>query len=278
MASPLPISPKIRFATFELDSSAGKLFKSGIPIKLQPQPLRVLLLLTKRPGQVVTREEIQRCLWGDATFVDFERGINFSINQIRAALSDNAEKPRYIETLPRIGYRFIAPVTGGGLRVAGTTTAADCSGQVYEWPAESRTISSTGSEEKTTSTLEIPLAQWRWSYVSAVAALAVMAAVGYVAHGFLSHRRDFDLRGIQMTRLTQNGRVQGVAISPDGRYVAYARREGDEESLWLRQVATRSDLQLLPTGTGFHGLTFSPDGSYIYFVRSDQKDPYFKYL
>jgi DNA-binding winged helix-turn-helix (wHTH) protein/Tol biopolymer transport system component len=278
MASPLPISPKVRFATFELDSSAGKLFRSGIPIKLQPQPLRVLLLLTKRPGQVVTREEIQRCLWGDSTFVDFERGINFSINQIRAALSDNAEKPRYIETLPRIGYRFIAPVTGGGVRVPGTTTAPDSSGQVYEWPAESRTMSGTGSEEKTASTLEISLAQWRWRYVSAVAALAVMAAVGYVAHRFLSHSRDFDLRGIEMTRLTENGRVQGVAISPDGRYVAYARREGDEESLWLRRVATRSDLQLLPTGTGFHGLTFSPDGNYIYFVRSDQKDPYFKYL
>jgi Tol biopolymer transport system component len=81
-----------------------------------------------------------------------------------------------------------------------------------------------------------------------------------------------------MTRLTDNGRVQSVAISPDGRYVAYARREGDEESLWLRQLATRSDMQLLPAGTGFHGLTFSPDGNYIYFVRSDEKDPYFKYL
>jgi Tol biopolymer transport system component len=82
----------------------------------------------------------------------------------------------------------------------------------------------------------------------------------------------------QMTRLTDNGRVQSVAISPDGRYVVYARREGDEESLWLRQVATRSSVQLLPTGTGFHGLTFSPDGNYIFFVRSDEKDPFFKYL
>jgi DNA-binding winged helix-turn-helix (wHTH) protein len=71
MASPLPASPKVRFGAFELDATAGKLLKSGIPIKLQPQPLRVLLLLTERPGQVVTREEIQRCLWGDSTFVDF---------------------------------------------------------------------------------------------------------------------------------------------------------------------------------------------------------------
>jgi len=78
---------------------------------MHPQPLRVLLLLAERPGQVVTREEIQRSLWGDNTFVDFERGINFCVNQIRTALGDDAEKPRYIETLPRRGYRFIAHVT-----------------------------------------------------------------------------------------------------------------------------------------------------------------------
>src|SRR5262249_1048285 len=85
--------------------------KAGMPIKLQPQPFRLLLLLLGRPGQVVTRDEIQAHLWGDSTFVDFERGINFSINQIRAALCDNPEKPRYIETLPRIGYRFIGTIT-----------------------------------------------------------------------------------------------------------------------------------------------------------------------
>jgi len=113
MASPpLPLA-KVKFGEFELDPSAGRLFKAGIPLKLQPQPFRVLLLLTSRAGQVVTREEIQQHLWGEATFVDFEHGINFSINQIRAALSDDAEKPRYIETRPRLGYRFIGTLQGG---------------------------------------------------------------------------------------------------------------------------------------------------------------------
>ena len=116
MASPVPDSPHVRFGPYELDTSARRLLRSGIPLKLQPQPFRVLLLLTSRPGQVVSREEIQRHLWGDSTFVDFERGINFSINQIRAVLCDNAEKPRYIETLPRVGYRFIPPVGGDGVR------------------------------------------------------------------------------------------------------------------------------------------------------------------
>lgn len=110
MASPVPDSPHVRFGPFEMDPSAGRLLRAGIPLKLQPQPFRVLLLLASHPGQVISREEIQRHLWGDSTFVDFERGINFSINQIRAALCDDAEKPRYVETLPRVGYRFIAPV------------------------------------------------------------------------------------------------------------------------------------------------------------------------
>ena len=279
MASPLPVSPRIRFGAFELDAAAGQLLKSGIPIKLQPQPLRVLLLLTARPGHVVTREEIQRFLWDDSTFVDFERGINFSINQIRAALSDNAEKPRYIETLPRIGYRFIAPVSRDGFRDPAITAATGSSARMYEWP-ESRTASTTGVEPGVTSRLQVAVARWRWSNVLAlvVAGLAVVAVVVYGARRLQSHRRDFDLRDIQMTRLTDSGRVQSVAISPDGRYVVYAQREGDEESLWMRQVATHSNVQLLPIGTGFHGLTFSPDGSYIYFVRSDEKDPYFKYL
>src|SRR4029077_11447556 len=82
--------------------------------KLQPQPFQVLLLLAGRAGTVVTREEIQRNLWRDSTFVDFEHGINFAINQIRGALADSADRPRYIETLPRRGYRFIAVVTHDG--------------------------------------------------------------------------------------------------------------------------------------------------------------------
>ena len=113
MGTSTPMSSIIRFGPFELDAASGELRKGDSLMKLQPQPLRVLLLLTQHAGQVVTREEIQRHLWSDSTFVDFGRGINFSINQIRGALADDAERPRYIETLPRRGYRFIAPITSG---------------------------------------------------------------------------------------------------------------------------------------------------------------------
>jgi DNA-binding winged helix-turn-helix (wHTH) protein len=111
MALPAQPSRVIRFGAFELDAAKGELRKAGVSLKIHPQPFRVLLLLAEHPGQTITREEIQRSLWGENTFVDFERGINFCINQIRVALGDDAEQPRYVETLPRRGYRFVAPVT-----------------------------------------------------------------------------------------------------------------------------------------------------------------------
>ena len=117
MATPaVSSSILLRFGPFELDPAGCELRKAGITLKLHPQPFRVLLLLVERPGQIVTREEIQHCLWGDNTFVDFEAGINFCVKQLRGALSDNVEDPRYIQTLPRRGYRFIAPVTRGDRR------------------------------------------------------------------------------------------------------------------------------------------------------------------
>jgi DNA-binding winged helix-turn-helix (wHTH) protein len=102
--------PLIRFGAFELDAQTGELRKSGVPVNLPPQPFKILALLASRAGTLVTREEIHKQIWGDETFVDFEQGLNFAIKKIRAVLGDNAEKPRYIETLPRRGYRFIAPV------------------------------------------------------------------------------------------------------------------------------------------------------------------------
>src|SRR5215469_8240051 len=111
MASLAPLLSRIRFGAFDLDAASGELRKCGIPIKLRRQAIEVLIMLTNRAGHVVTREEIRERLWSNDTFVDFERSINFCINQIRGALGDNAEKPRYVETLPRQGYRFITPVT-----------------------------------------------------------------------------------------------------------------------------------------------------------------------
>src|SRR6202167_5024657 len=109
MAPPAQPPSVICFGPYELDLAASTLRKSGISLKIHPQPFRVLALLAESPSQIVTREQIRRCLWGSNTFVDFEGGINFCVKEIRAALGDDPEKPRYIETMPRRGYRFIAP-------------------------------------------------------------------------------------------------------------------------------------------------------------------------
>ena len=100
----------IRFHVFEVDTVTGELRKHGLRIKLQEQPFQVLCLLLARPGELVTREELRKMLWPADTFVDFDHGLNKTINKLREALSDDKERPRYIETLPRRGYRFIASV------------------------------------------------------------------------------------------------------------------------------------------------------------------------
>jgi cholera toxin transcriptional activator len=99
-----------RFGIFELDLTAGELRKSGVKLRLQEQPFQVLALLIERAGDVVTREELQQKLWASDTFVDFDHSLNTAINKVREALGDSASSPRYVETLARRGYRFIAPV------------------------------------------------------------------------------------------------------------------------------------------------------------------------
>jgi len=103
---------RVRFGSFEVDLRAGELRKGGVKIKLHGQPLDVLAMLLDEPGEMVTREELQQKLWAADTFVDFEHGLNKAINKLREALGDDADNPRFVETLPRRGYRFIVPVTG----------------------------------------------------------------------------------------------------------------------------------------------------------------------
>ena len=146
---------RVHFGLFEFDPAAGTLAREGRPIRIQPQPARVLGLLVERAGDVVTRDELRREVWGDGTFVDFERGLNFCIAQIRAALGDTAESPRYIETVPRRGYRFIAPVRREADRLAAV-------------PATVQTL---------------PVARQRWTRRSMVAVAIVLITATVAALG-----------------------------------------------------------------------------------------------
>ena len=116
----MPLSPTentVRFGPFELDLRTRQLTKNGAKIRLSQQPIQVLSLLLETPGEIVTREEFRRRLWSSDVFVDFDHGLNKSIQKLRDALGDSAGSPRYIETIPRIGYRFIALANEAGGRV-----------------------------------------------------------------------------------------------------------------------------------------------------------------
>jgi cholera toxin transcriptional activator len=109
MTDPRP-ARRYRFGVFEADVALGELRRQGVRVKLNAQPFQMLLLLLARPGELLTREEISRELWPDGTFVDYEHGVNSAVNRIREALGDTASNPRFVETLARRGYRFVAPV------------------------------------------------------------------------------------------------------------------------------------------------------------------------
>src|SRR5712692_2695178 len=110
MPSPGRSSCAVRFDVFEVDLRAGEVYKAGRKIKLQVLPFQALAMLLERPGEVVTRQEFEKRLWPGDTFVDFEHSLNTAIKKLRQALGDNKEKPRFVETLPKRGYRFIAIV------------------------------------------------------------------------------------------------------------------------------------------------------------------------
>src|SRR5215475_14361402 len=110
MSEDAQLRKRLRFGVFELDVRAGELRKNGLRVRLQEQPIKVLAMLAEHSGEIVTREELQKSLWPADTYVDFDHGLNKAINKIRDALADSAESPRFVETVPRKGYRFLAEV------------------------------------------------------------------------------------------------------------------------------------------------------------------------
>src|SRR6516225_5434452 len=128
--APQPSPRMIRFGVFELDPRSGELQKQGRKIRLEGQPIQILICLLEKRGELVTREDLRRKLWPADTFVNFEHGLNAAVKRLRQALNDSADNPRFVETLPRRGYRFIAPIqaisaSGAVEAVPVTATAAE---------------------------------------------------------------------------------------------------------------------------------------------------------
>ena len=125
-------SSGVRFGQFELDLFEERLLKKGFPVRLENQPFQILATLVDRPGEMVSREELCAIVWPDGTYVDFDEGLNTAVKKLRYALGDSAESPIFIETVPRRGYRFIAPITRNGdssVLTSAATSAADASGE-----------------------------------------------------------------------------------------------------------------------------------------------------
>jgi TolB-like protein/DNA-binding winged helix-turn-helix (wHTH) protein len=162
----------LRFALFEIDLQAGELRRSGVRLRLQDQPLQVLIALIQKPGEVVTREELRKKLWDADTFVDFEHSLATAINKIREVLGDSAENPRFIETLPRRGYRFIAAVEG----IDGTAASRQ--------RAPARIAAATGRSRQTSSLL---------AGLAAASAILVLLGGLYIYRGWrFSHAASSD--------------------------------------------------------------------------------------
>src|SRR4051812_18572251 len=161
-----PTGKVLRFGVFELDTEAEQLRKNGVTIRLQPQPYRLLTLLVGEAGRVVTREEIRAALWKGDTFVDFEQGVNFAVKQVREALDDEAERSLYIQTVPRRGYRFVAPVDAvGGVQASPPGTDLRLHKALWENIVELRLAEESRRKRRTI------------IIVAAVAAAAVIAVI-----------------------------------------------------------------------------------------------------
>jgi len=222
----------VGFGVFEADLVARELRKNGVRVKLQDQPFQVLTILLQRAGEVIPREELRQEVWTADTFVDFDNGLNTAINKIREVLGDSADNPRFVQTLPRRGYRFIAPIDGFAKPSSPTSRRLNVA-----------VVAAAGS-----------------------AALVVIAGL-YLS---MTRRPAPAPPALAVTRLTNRGTLASAAISADGKYLAYVIAEGNQQSLRILQVGTASDLQLLsPADAEYRSVTFSPDSNYIYYARGD---------
>ncbi len=259
MASPGSRLRTIRFGAFELDVANRELRKRGNVVKLQPQQFAVLLMLVERAGQVVSREEIRERVWDADTFVDFERSINFAINQIRGALKDDTENPRFIETLPKQGYRFIAAVEDSHRTAAGApqgpilidskavarsprervTPSADLLDAAEVAPPPIVTARSTDEHEAISSAPALPRSQSmtrsalrRRVLVGGVFLLSAALAIFLWLQ--LRPSAKPEIKEQQLTRNSSDNPITGVAISGDGKYLAFT----DVSGLHVRLMQT----------------------------------------
>jgi DNA-binding winged helix-turn-helix (wHTH) protein/Tol biopolymer transport system component len=272
---------RLRFGPFEIDRVAGRLYKRGVPLHIENHPFLVLEALLERPDDIVTREELQQRIWGDSTNVGFEDGLNTAVRKLRFALGDSSDSPLFIETIPKRGYRFVAPLREGK---SGGPASPDDSVQTRP-DEEIQFVEDPGQDLSRTHTRNLPWVAGlnRRALRAALLVLIVFPIAAIAGLIFWRHERFQRLASsfsaIQARRLEGVHTRESVALSPDGRYVAYTRWDGEMSSIRLRQVANAGDVEILPPRkTNYIGLTFSPDGNELYFVSGNQGNPHYRSL
>lgn len=225
----------IKFGVFEVDPRSGELRKSGSRIKLQDQPFKVLLALLEHPGEVITREELRSRIWPTESFGDFDHAVNVAVAKLRTALGDSADVPRYVETLPRHGYRWMLPVEG----------------------REDRSIPAA------------PGNRWRWLPL-AVALLLSIALTAGVLRFVLSSAKSSAPALTSVPLTARPGYEYEPSFSPDGNQVAFTRFEESESKshIYVKLIGTDGPPLQLTNGPSWDfSPVWSPDGRFIAFLR-----------
>ncbi len=250
------VTPIIAFGVFELDLRTGELRKNGIKIRLQEQPFRILEMLLERPGEMVGRDELQKKLWPGGVHLDVDHSINKAVGKLREALSDSADNPRFVETIPRRGYRFIAPVKS--VIALAHTAAGDDLAPAATIPAAAPAEPRRGNA-------------WLWPVAPLGLAIVVGALVLFGLSRTVS-RRTPDPAGPAMTTVpltSSPGRERYGALSPDGKQVAYAwtGEAGEEFDLFVKPIEASRPLRLTFHAGEEFSPAWSPDNRQVAFYR-----------
>jgi Tol biopolymer transport system component/DNA-binding winged helix-turn-helix (wHTH) protein len=240
MAVTRPAPDVVQFGEFELDLRTGELVRDHRRVLLPDQPFRLLALLIRERGSLVTRDTLRHELWSDDTFVDFEAGLNAAIKRLRETLGDAAAAPTFIETLPRRGYRFIAPVE--------------------ELPVFVPHVPEASAEGRPGRPRSLTLAVGLIAVGAAVVAIMTLRARS-PASGVGEEPRQAG-----MSRVTNLGTIRRAFVSPDGNDLVYVRDEGTQQSLWIRRGRRADPVRILgPLPGNFESLALAPEGM-VYYV------------
>ena len=246
----------LRFGPFKLDPRTGELHGNGVHVVLSEQPLRLLLALLDRPGQLITRDELRQLLWPEDTFVDFDHGLNAAVRRVRDALGDFADRPRYVETLPRRGYRFVGEIEAG--------------------PPAGEPEDSADTRLATTESAPVasaPAVRQKWGRGStAFLALGILIVI-IAASWFAGFTRRVDQPATRARELTRQTFGQGlqtdVTWSPDGQRIAFASNQGGNFDIWVQSLAGGEAARITSSPGADTQPAWSPAGDDIVF-RSER--------